>query len=250
MLTVLWSTPRTGSTYYSKYLLSKYKKEYPSIVFLRQYLNKFHFSSYIKPNESDLVYKYDNNCYYINYQLDGLSKKITYKSVYGKRKLDSANEEAYRVQLLENTNLDKFPIFISQHVMPMSKDTYYYLKHKADKNIFIYRENFIDQLASYVVAISTKKFQKINDTYTPVTNAEIDPGWLDDLASRIQYWHTLDKTGCEIIKYEDIEFDESIDIKKQHEIKPINQVSTQTYDKIMKLNEKMQVFLQSKQKSL
>lgn len=251
MLTVLWSTPRTGSTYYSSYLLSQYKKENVNVTFLRQYFNKFHLDSYLKNDYPDLVYQYQEGCYYLEYSLQPLGNKILYKFVSGKRKLDRVYEEAHRINILEKSNLKKFPVFISQHVQPMSKDTFYYLKNKANRNIFIYRENFIDQLASYVVALATNKFQKVNDSIIePVTNAEIDLGWLDDLTSRIKYWHTIDKTGCEIVKYEDLEFDNSIMIKKLHTIKPIEQVSSQTYDKIMKLNEGFQLFLQSKQKTL
>lgn len=251
MLTVLWSTPRTGSTYYTSYLLSEYNKEYPNITFLRQYFNKFHLTSYLKVNEPDLVYEYDPKCFYMQYYLEPLRNKLMCRSVNKKRNLDSTFEEAYRIGLLEKTNLKKYPVFISQHIQPMSKDTFYYLKYKANRNIFIYRENFIDQLASYVVAIHTKTYRKTEKTkINPVTDAEIDLGWLDDLASRIKYWHTIDKTGCEVIKYEDIKFDDSISIKKQHEVKPINQVSIQTYDKIMKLNEDFQLFLESKQKTL
>ena len=251
MLTVLWSTPRTGSTYYSSYLLSHYKKENINITHLRQYFNKFHLDSYIKENEPDLVYQYDTNCYYTEYYLQPLSNRILHRVVRNKRKLDRIFEESHRISLLEKTNLQKFPVFISQHVQPMSKDTFYYLKNKATRNIFLYRENFVDQLASYVVALSTKKFQKTkNVEIEPVTNAEIDLGWLDDVTSRIKYWHTIDKTGCEVIKYEDIKFDDSIAIKKQHEVKPIEQVSSRTYDKIMTLNEGFQLFLQFRQKTL
>lgn len=251
MLTVLWSTPRTGSTYYSSYLLSQYNKENINVTFLRQYFNKFHLDSYLKNDYPDLVYQYQEGCYYLEYFLQPLGNKILYKFVSGKRKLDCVYEETHRINILEKSNLKKFPVFISQHVQPMSKDTFYYLKNKANRNIFIYRENFIDQLASYVVALATNKFQKVNDSIIePVTNAEIDLGWLDDLTSRIKYWHTIDKTGCEIVKYEDLEFDNSIMIKKLHTIKPIEQVSSQTYDKIMKLNEDFQLFLQSKQKNL
>ena len=251
MLTVLWSTPRTGSTYYSSYLLSEYNKQYPNITFLRQYFNKFHLNSYIKTEESDLVYDYDPKCFYMHYYLQAFSNRIMHKFVYEKRNLDSTSEEAYRIVLLEKTNLKKYPVFISQHIQPMSKDTFYYLKYKANRNIFIYRENFIDQLASYVVAMHTKTYRKTEKTkINPVTDAEIDLGWLDDLASRIKYWHTIDKTGCEVIKYEDIKFDDSISIKKQHDVKPINQVSQKTYDTIMKLNDGFQLFLESKQKTL
>lgn len=248
MLTVLWSTPRTGSTYYTHYLYSLLRQENSKTYFLRQYLNKFHLNSYTKVNVNDLVYEYDSECSYIQYYIDPLSKKISSNSIHEQRKLDSSTEEAYRIGLLEKTNLEKYPILISQHVQPMSPDSYYYLKNKANRNIFIYRENFIDQLASYVVAVSTQTFHYTKTT-RPVTNAEIEFAWLENLSSRIKHWHTLDKTNCEIVKYEDIKFDDSIGTKKQHDVKPIHQVSTKTYNKIMELNENFQNFLQSRQKT-
>lgn len=251
MIAVLWSTPRTGSTYYSRYLYNELRKTYPNITLLHQYFNKFHLDSYLKVNATDLVYEYDNKCYYTEYYLNQLSKQICHKIIYGERKLDRTLEEMHRISLLEKTNTTKFPIFMYQHVQPMSKDTYYYLKNKATRNIYLYRENFVDQLASYAVAMHTQKFHNNKDVpVAPVKDAEIDLSYLEGLANRIQYWHTLDKTGCEVIKYEDIQFDSSIHFRKLYDVKPIDQVSKRVYDKIMKLNEKFQLFLESRKKTL
>jgi hypothetical protein len=246
MLTVLWSTPRTGSTWYSQCIIENLKKQNRNTIHLRQYFNKFHLSSYIG-DSTDLIYEYDKSCSYIKYQLEPLSKKIVYRSVRDERKLNQNEEELYRISLLEKTNLKRYPIFISQHVKPMNTSTYLYLKNKADKNIFIYRENLVDQLASYVVAMSQKKFVlSENERPKPVHDAEIPLSYLEDVYDRIKYWHILDKSGCEVVKYEDIDFSLGNYTKKQNDIKPIDQVSSAMKDKICELNEHFKTFRKNK----
>lgn len=252
MLTVLWSTPRTGSTWYAQYLYNKLLIDNKTTVFLRQYLNKFQFETYYLPNQHNEIYTYDPRCYYRQYFLEPLGKKITSKQIFSERILDTSHEEAYRIWLLEKANLKKFPLFIHQHVMPMNKDTYFYLKNKATKNVYLYRENFIDQAASYVVATFTNKFRRAkNEDPIIVENAEIEDGRLEYLLERIKYWHSLDKTNCEVIKYEDIDFSKNDYTAKQNIVKPIEQVSKNIYDKILELNNEYQDFINElKRKSL
>lgn len=244
MLTVIWSTPRTGSTWYSHNLYNQVKVDNPYCIFLRQYLNKFNLDTYNKHGIKDFVKPFEQGCFFTDYYIDNFSKKILFKPVSHERVRNLHEEEAYRIGLLEKANIQKFPIIIHQHVSPMSIDAYYYLKNKADKNIYLYRENMVDQLASYVVAVYTQKFRRdIHSKITTVTDAEISKQQLIELCERIKYWHKLDKTDCEVIKFEDIPFNDAGQLQKQHSVKPINQVSNNMRDLIFDLDSKFQEFL-------
>lgn len=245
MLTVLWSTPRTGSTWYSHFLYNQIKKEYPYVIYFKQYLNKFHFHTYMKHNDKDLVHPYEQGCCFTEYYLDQLSKKISTRYKCSKRILNPVEEEAYRIGLLEKHNLQKFPILLSQHVAPMSRDTYEYLKNKATRNIYIYRENLLDQLASYIVASYNKNFVRgPNEKEIVVQNASIDLQRLYEFYERIKYWHNLNKTGCEIIKYENIDFSQGDFTQKQTEsVRAIDQISDKMKEEIHKINFEFQNFM-------
>lgn len=245
MLTVLWSTPRTGSTWYSHFLLAELKKTNPNALFLRQYLSKFQFDQYKKQNVFAEIHSYTPGCFYNQYYLEPLSKKIVCKNVSEERVLDIFQEEAYRIGLLEKVNLIKYPIIMQQHVQPMSMDSYYYLKNKATRNIYIYRENFIDQMASYIVAAYTDIFFRAKGSKEVVVeNASIDKARLYDFYGRIKHWHTLDKEDCEIVKFEDIPFNNEGNLQKQHTTKPIHQISQDMKDMIFSLHEEFENFLQ------
>lgn len=251
MLTVLWSTPRTGSTWYANYLLQDIRKHYPNLSFIKQYLNKFHYSGYIKKDSNELFQEYKHGMCYVHYKSEAFTNHIVTMIKNEKRTFLPEYEEAYRIGLLEKINLEKYPYFLHQHVQPMNKDTYFYLKNKATRNIFIYRENIVNQLASYVVAMHTQIFHKtINQTVNPVTDASIDISILDSLYDRIIYWHNLDKSGCEIIKYEDIDFAKyKSNLSKQHTVPTIDQVSEKMRDRIYSLNDKFQNYI-SERKTL
>jgi hypothetical protein len=248
MLIVLWSTPRTGSTWYSNYLIEEYKKQNITLNFLKQYFNKFQYTGYVKQGSNELFQTYSSGMSYIQYKSEAFTNKITSIIKSEERKLLPKYEEAYRIGLLEKVNLSRFPYLLHQHVQPMSKDTYFYLKNKATKNIYLYRENIIDQLASYVVAIHTQIFHRtLGQTVKPVTDAYIDESMLESLYNRIIYWHDLDKTNCDIIKYEDIDFSQNyLRIAKQHKVPPIEQVSEKIRNKIYTLNDKFNTYINQK----
>lgn len=248
MLIVLWSTPRTGSTWYSHFLYDELKKTHPFCLSLRQYLNKFQFDTYRKLNKQDLVKPFEPGCFYTEYYLDNFAKKISSRLVSDKRTLNLYEEESYRIGLLEKHNLIKFPIILSQHVMPMSVDAYKYLKNKATRNIYIYRENIINQLASYIVASYLEKFVRgEHEREIVVKDAFIDSKRLYDFYERIKYWHNLDKTNCEVIKYEDIDFSQGTFVQKQNStVKAIDQISDQMKEEVYKINFEFQNFLNLK----
>jgi hypothetical protein len=241
MLTVIWSTPRTGSNWYSNYLINKTQGK--NITYLRQYFGKYNLYSYQKHYSQELFYEYQRGMFYQEYYLDHFVKQIKTRIVSNKRTLNAAQEEAHRISILDKHNLEKNPVIISQHVKNIATDTYFYLRYKATKNIYLYRENIVDQLASYVVAMHTQKFMSTYTSELPIKDAEIDIDKLDDLYYRITYWHMLDKTGCEVIKYEDLDFNTDSIIKRQHSTKCIDMVSEKMKEKILEYSENYKSFL-------
>jgi hypothetical protein len=241
MLTVIWSTPRTGSNWYTNYLVNQLNGK--NVTCLRQFFGKYNLNSYQKHNSQELFYEYERGMFYKEYYLDRFCKQIKSRTVSNKRTLNPSQEEAHRISILDKHNLEKYPIIINQHVKNMATDTYHYLRYKATRNIYLYRENIIDQLASYVVAMYTNKFISTYVSDEIIKNAEIDTGQLDDLYYRITYWHMLDKKGCEVIKYEDFDFNTDSTLKKQHTTKCIDMVSEKMKAKIFEYAESYKSFL-------
>lgn len=244
MLTVLWSTPRTGSTWYSYYLYEQLSDSNKKVTFLRQYLNEFHIKSYIKNGDPDLLMTFEPYSYYLEYYLDPLAKRILTKNLFEPRWRTTIQEEDYRIKLLESHNLKKFPTLIHQHVSPMSIKSYSYLRNKADRNIFLYRRNFIDQVSSYALAMHTSIFRKQGPQHNiPVLqNVTVDRQLLSGLTERIKDFYMYDKTGCEVLYYEDIDFTKRKNTEKQNKVRPFDQLSDQTKLDILELNEEFMKF--------
>jgi hypothetical protein len=250
MLTVIWSTPRTGSNWYSSYLLNQLLQQGKNAIYLRNYFGKYHLTSYQKHNSQELFYEYERGMFYKEYYLDSFTKRIQTRVVSNQRVLNSVEEEAHRIAVLDKNNLEKYPVLINQHVKNIATDTYHYLRYKANKNIFLYRENIVNQLASYVVAINTQKFVSNYTSNNIIKDAEIPGEQLYNLYDRIIHWHTLDKTGCEIVKFEDLDFSIESNIKKQHATKAIDLVSDKMKDKIFQYAESYKEFLSSSDKKI
>lgn len=213
MIINLWSTPRTGSNWYTSYLQNKYSKSvryYNRIIVFNQFFNTFHLQSYMLENYGDFIYDYEGKACYNHYFIS--NNKICSKTIYSPRTLSIDQEESYRLNLLDFNNLDYKCFIFHNHVKPMSDKAYLFLKTKASRNIFLYRENLIDQLSSYAIGYYTKNFHQSN---LKPYNVYIDEPTLKNLADRIIYWHKLDKTDSEIIKYEDLPFSESINLPKK-----------------------------------
>lgn len=228
MIINIWSTPRTGSNWYAAFVAEKYKTK----VRINQILNYYHLINYY--GNSDWIYEYYSGLYYPEYIYDTLKESIKQIKIQGKRIRNSIEEEKYRIELLEKHNHITNPILFSNHVSPMSKSAYEYLFNKADKNIFLYRENFIDQMSSYALGYATTQWKSTsNNIYADI---DTDKEVLFNFYERILHWHSLDKTNCEIVKYEDLEFDKHENMPtKQNKIKAFDQLSNITQSFILEL---------------
>jgi len=240
MIINLWSTPRTGSNWYAEYLSSQQKKLHNRVSILHQYLNYFHFINYIKPGYGDWVYEYKKGYSYPGYRYNFLTKAIEPKINNSERDRNPKEEEQYRIDLLERHDHLKTHLILHNHILPMSDKSYNYLFNKADKNIFLYRENHIDQLSSYALAYGTNTYKK-SENYALHKDVYVDKQVLENLSERIIYWHNIDKKKCDVVKYEDLDFCYETDRmpKKQNIISSYSQLDERTKNVIMLLNEKI-----------
>lgn len=233
MLVNLWSTPRTGSNWYSQYLYKKYSSENKRTQLYVQYLNQYHFINYNKQNYNDFVYEYDIDCSYKYYTYNHLRQSISYINKIEKRFRDSESEEQYRLELLSKHNHIKNPSIFYSHIAPMSDLSYNTLFDMADKNIFLYRKDIKRQLSSYALAYGTTQYKQSIKIYE---NVSVDYGVIKNLVDRIIKWYSLDKTNCEIVCYEDLEFELYSDLpKQQNKIDPFTQLSNDTQKHILQL---------------
>lgn len=233
MIVNLWTTPRTGSNWYSQYLYNQLKEENPKTKLYSQYLNQFHFKNYILPGYGDFVYEYEESCSYLYYYFDGLSKSISSRRLRKQRTLNLEQEENYRLSLLEKHDSNRNPSIFYNHIDPVSDFSYKTLYNFADKNIFLYRKNIKNQMSSYALAYGTKQFRVTREMSSQV---HVDRGVLENLANRIIKWHMLDKTKCEVLCYEDINFIEKQHLpKKQNTVDPFIQLDSETQNNILEL---------------
>lgn len=236
MIINIWSTPRTGSTWLASYI----SQQYPKSLKLRQFLNEYYLKNYSIRNEKDWIYEYRPKACYKDYYIDLFSKQIKDRIVHSARLKDVIEEEKHRINLINSHNSLKWPLIIHNHVLPMSEHGYNFLKTKAERNIYLYRKNISNQLASYALGFATKIFT-YQKNIKPEYNIFVDKQILENLADRIIYWHKLDKTNCEIIAYEDLNFNDSIGTlpKKQNSVAPINQLCEETVEVILELEKKI-----------
>jgi len=239
MIINLWSTPRSGSNWYAGFLLNEQKKVNPKTIKIKHYLNYYHLKNYYS-DTGDWVYEYKNGLSYPAYSYDHLRQSIKKNIVNGERTKTVEQEEEYRISLFEKHNHIKNPLVLHSHFAPMSKRGYDYLFNKADKNIFLYRENFVEQMSSYALAHGTNIW-KPRAKLPIFENVDANEGVLKHLYERILLWHTIDKSGCEIVKYEDFDFNyqgNNMPIK-QNKVSTFSQLSKKTQDVILHFEQEL-----------
>lgn len=242
MIYNLWSTPRTGSVWYSIKLLIDLRQSYPNTQLLSEIFNPYHLTIY-KKKESDSVLnlqQYEHGSYYEDYQIvDGELKKV---EVFGHRGRNASEEERYRLELVKQLMAMDIPLVIHNHVHPLNPEIYQFLHQKADRNIFIGRKDVLKQVASYAVAYASKVFAQFSEENLSekMKNIQIDDKVIENLISRIKFWDALDKTNAEIVYYEDIDFNEHQPFqarlpRKQNLTSAMDKLSSDSQAKIRKM---------------
>ena len=199
MIINLWSTPRTGSIWYSNYL----KQQYPGSILITEIFNQYHMDIYHCMHNDRLInsHTYVEGFFYKDYFIE--NGTITIKKVFAERTRSIEQEEAYRIDLF-NQITSNVPLILHNHVAPIDEQIRQRLIEIAEKNIYIYRKDKRAQLASYAIAFSTKQFVQFFDKEETGVVDDIDPMHLENLVSRIKIWDQLPKQ--DVVAYEDIEF--------------------------------------------
>jgi len=212
MIINLWSTPRTGSVRYSLIL----KSAYPNSILITELFNRYHMDMYHKEENGKIfnLHEYENGFYYKSYFIK--NKILTFEKVYEKRIRNIIDEENYLINLLDSLDLEQTYIF-HNHVAPINPNILEKLTEMAVKNIYIYRKDKRQQLASYAIAYSTKQFALFNPQANSVGLVnDINKSVLENLVNRIKIWDSLTKNG-EIVSYEDsLEISVPVPVYKQN----------------------------------
>lgn len=245
MIINLWSTPRTGSVWYSYKLYLEYLNSNKNTILLTEPFNRWHLNIY-RSIENGVIknfHEFTDGLYYDDYALDSDGNVVVNRK-FAQRSRTVEEELSHRQWLVENYNAEACTLILHNHTSPLPEGIYEKLKTSALRNIFIYRGNFVEQLSSYAVAIATKRFAKFRDFDEPVfENLEVPEQSLAELTNRILHWETLDKTNCEIVRYEDIEFalnnpDNIPTPRKQNITDSFLKLSTQTQRIILDLKDR------------
>lgn len=200
MIINLWSTPRTGSVWYSNYL----KQQYPGSVLITEMFNQYHMDIYRHTMHNGRrinAHTYAAGFFYEDYFI--LDGTIATKKVFAERTRSIEQEETYRIDLF-NQVTSAVPLILHNHVAPIDEKVRQHLVSIADKNVYIYRKDKLAQLASYAIAFSTKQFVQFFDKEETGVVDDIDPVHLTNLIKRIKIWDQMPKEH--VVAYEDIEF--------------------------------------------
>ena len=137
MIINLWSTPRTGSVWYSNYL----KQQYPGSVLITEMFNQYHMDIYRHTMHNGRrinAHTYAAGFFYEDYFI--LDGTIATKKVFAERTLSIEQEETYRIDLF-NQVTSAVPLILHNHVAPIDEKVRQHLVSIADKNVYIYRKD-------------------------------------------------------------------------------------------------------------
>lgn len=200
MIINLWSTPRTGSVWYSYFLRSLHSNS----VLLTEIFNRNHMNMYYSDKGGLKNYHhYEPGFFYKDCRLE--SGFICVEKVFAERTRTIPEQEEYLISLLANIHPEQI-LIMHNHVEPMSSQVRNWLmEHPGCQNIFVYRKDKRAQLASYAIAMATRQFAVFDKrllSNSVVPDIELAP--LHGLVERIKVWDSLDKETT--IAYEDITF--------------------------------------------
>lgn len=203
MIINLWSTPRTGSIWYSHWL----KFNHPGSMLITEMFNKLHMNMYHVQDSKGTILNFHHvvpGGFFKEYHLDD-NNYLTVRRNYGTRSRSPDQEEQYHWELIKQVNPTQV-LIVHNHVEPMAIDIKQYLLNSADKNIWICRRDRVAQLASYAVAISTRKFAEFIGTGPQDLVQDCDEFYLTNLLKRIQVWDQSPKNHSDIVEFEQINF--------------------------------------------
>lgn len=232
MIINLWSTPRTGSVWYSFHLA----KLHPGSLRLNEMFNPRHMNMYhLHDTVSDSFlnhHRFVDGSFYHDYYLDdqGFIQK---RRIYAERSRSPAEETEYLKTLIHNRNPQQV-LILHNHIEPIDTGVRQYLLHEAKENIWIHRRNKTQQLASYAVAMITGRFVSfgLNPCQLPL-DRDCNPMALINLMQRIRVWDSHVKS--QVVAFEDIDFYHAPDFPRDQNHDPWTRCSAQTQSLIKQL---------------
>lgn len=244
MITNLWSTPRTGSIWYSHWL----QQQQPASLLLTEPFNRNHMDMYHFLDDRGSIINYHHPIsggFYTEYFLDS-KNFLNKRKVYDNRIRTPREEELYIYGLLKSRNPDQL-LIIHNHVDPLNEEIRDYLLDSADKHIWLYRRDKKRQLASYAIAISTKKFAAFkkpdifNEKLEKIKDCNLEA--LQSLIRRIILWHSFYKTSpnSEVVAFEDISFFEEDGLPYDQNFDPWTRLTEGVQDIINQLIDEHQL---------
>lgn len=241
MFVNVWSTPRTGSIWYTFWTRDYYAQTFSKdkVSVLTEMFNPHHLGIYHKVTDTGLQnsHEWSPGFYYEEYDLvDG---SIVKTRVQSPRSRSVVEEADYRLGLVEGCEGAGGGItIVHNHVTPLVPGAYDILMRKAVRNVYLYRKDIEAQLASYGVAYATRTFSKFSPGLE-VTHRGLhpDPGPLKELAERIIFWHKLPKSDTsQVIAYEDMPVIERFGLPyKQNKMSAMDKLDASTQELIRSL---------------
>jgi hypothetical protein len=197
----LWSTPRTGSTWYAHYLWAMN----PGSILINEIFNTMTGTWYFKfDSRGNKLFNltYEPGCFY--YDLVSKNGNLSIIEVY-KERSEVTHEDIHKYLDMIHSRNKTVKIIVHNHVTPMHDYVRDFLTKEATENIYLYRRDKRLQLASLAIATATKRF----NSYTALEYAQepvndIDTQLLKNLIRRIKVWDSIPKES--ILAFEDIEF--------------------------------------------
>jgi hypothetical protein len=197
----IWSTPRTGSTWYTHYLSSLY----PGSIVVNEIFNSLASPWYFKLNEFgyyEFYSRYVTGCFYEDVIL--VDRKIRVIREYKERPVvDESEIRRYKAMFLNRDTSVK--LILHNHVTPIHDELYQFLTNIADENIFLDRKDKRKQLASLAIASASGKYTLHDETLiTDEVVADVNEAALVKLIDSIKLWDKIPKVKS--LSYEDIPF--------------------------------------------
>lgn len=231
----VFSTPRTGSTWYSfyqKYLLEQLEKQ--NVVFLSEPFNPLHFNMYHEVTLSGLVINHRHfveGSFYKKYDLE--NGALIVKNVYEEKKHTMADEFESRLLCLEKSTSS---VVVHNHISPLDEKYYQTMLKLSTENHMTYRRDLRQQLASYAIAYHTKQFVSFGETKSeaPFDVSIVVEDVLKNLCRRIRFQaQEIQKKSdsFKLVSYEDMNF---VDFKKSPQKQNRN-----AWDRLLPLDQKM-----------
>lgn len=204
MILNLWSTARTGSTWYAKYLQSVNLGS----ILINELFNDFGHTQYFckdAKGNSTLSTQYYPGCFYDELTVNEVGV-ISVIEKFEEKTRTYDEDVTFMTDVLASR--DKSVLLIMHnHVAPMPDTVREMLTASAIHNVYLYRKDKRLQLASLAIAVATRRFNIRNkDGLTTEPIADIDTTRLVQLMDRIKIWDSIPKYKSIVLSYEDIPF--------------------------------------------